>query len=67
MSDDDDDRAWKEGQATSRGTFLIDASIPTWVSRRTTVAVKAWIDFDDDGILEEEDGELHACWLLYIR
>ncbi|MBE9512716.1 MAG: hypothetical protein IMY77_01460 [Chloroflexi bacterium] len=66
-SDDDENRVWEEVEVNDFGAFLIEADIPSWISTRTTIAVKAWLDADDDGILEEERGELQACWPLYIR
>lgn len=66
-SDDDENRVWDEVEVDDFSAFLVEQDIPSWVSTRTTVVVKAWLDFDDDGFLEEEDGELQACWPLYIR
>jgi len=65
--DDGEDRIWEEVEVNEYCAFLEETEIPTWVRTRTTVAVKAWIDLDDDDTLEEEDGELQACWPLYIR
>lgn len=66
-NDDGEDRTWEEVEVNDYCAFLVETEIPTWVSTRTTVAVKAWIDLDGDTTLEEEDGELQACWPLYIR
>lgn len=65
--DDGEDRIWEEVEVDEYCAFLVETEIPTWVRTRTTVAVKAWIDLDNDGTLEEEDDELQACWPLYIR
>ena len=65
--DDGEDRIWEEAEVNEYCAFLEETRIPTWVRTRTTVAVKAWIDLDNDDTLEEEDGELQACWPLYIR
>jgi hypothetical protein len=67
ICDDRCDRVWDEEVVNSCGAFRIDRTIPSWVDTRTTVSVKAWLDIDDDGRLEEEDGDLQACWPLYIR
>ena len=65
--DDGEDRTWEEVEVNDYCAFVVETDIPTWVATRTTVAVKAWIDLDGDTDLEEEDGELQACWPLYIR
>lgn len=65
--DDGEDRIWEEAEVNEYCAFIVTTEIPTWARTRTTVAVKAWIDLDNNDILEEEDGELQACWPLYIR
>jgi hypothetical protein len=65
--EDGDDDVWEEIVVNDYCAFLIETEIPSWANSRAMVAVKAWIDFDGDGRLEEEDGELQACWPLYIR
>ncbi len=61
---------WTESTANECGAFTIGNPqqgeylvIPGWVPPGD-ISVKAWIDLDSDGILEE--GEKQASWPLYI-
>jgi len=56
---------WDEVLTNDCGAFITEIDIPIWVSIGP-VSVKAWIDLDNDGILEEENGEKQASWPLYI-
>ena len=66
-----ENRYWTEDKANECGAFNIGNPqegeylvIPAWVSLGT-VSVKAWIDLNANGILEEE-GEKQASWPLHI-
>ena len=63
----EDNREWTRRAANDFGAFRIDQNIPSWVSTGTTVSIKAWIDLNGNGRLEETKGEFQACWPLYIR
>jgi hypothetical protein len=56
---------WDDVITNACGAFITEIDIPIWVSLGS-VSVKAWIDLDNDGILEEENGEKQASWPLYI-
>lgn len=60
----DTDRVWGEKVANSCGAFQLSVKIPSKVTTTKAISVKAWIDLDDDGELEEDAGELQACWPL---
>jgi hypothetical protein len=62
-----DNRRWIDDVTNSDGAFHVeDIPIPSWVSTGP-VSVRAWIDLDGDGSLEEEDGEEQASWPLRIQ
>lgn len=61
-----ENRKWDETIANECGAFNIDnINIPSLTSSGP-VSVKAWIDLDGNGILEEEKGEKQASWPLNI-
>lgn len=62
----DTDRVWGEKVANSCGAFQLSVKIPSKVTTTKSISVKAWIDLDDDGELEEDAGELQACWPLRV-
>lgn len=62
----DTDRVWGEKVANSCGAFQLSVKIPSKVTTTKSISVKAWIDLDDDGNLEEKDGELQASWPLRV-
>jgi len=63
----EDNRVWFTQTVNVFGAFRVSKSIPSWVDNNVTVSVIAWIDLDENDELEEEEGELQACWPLYIR
>jgi len=67
ISEDGDNREWFSQTVNEFGAFRVSKSIPSWVNTNITVSVIAWIDLNGNGNLEEEKGELQACWPLYIR
>ncbi len=62
----EDDDKWTDDIVNDCGAFNIETGIPSWVSRGP-VSVKAWIDFNDNGHLEEDKGEKQASWPLEIE
>jgi hypothetical protein len=57
---------WTHVVTNDCGAFNIDdIDIPVWASLGP-ISVKAWIDLDNDGILEEENREKQASWPLHI-
>jgi len=60
----ENNRFWGEVTVNDCGAFRLSRNIPTGVKTADPISVKAWIDLDDDGDLEEEDGELQASWPL---
>jgi hypothetical protein len=60
------DREWGEVTANSAGAFRLNKTIPSWVRTNEPTSIKAWVDLDNDGNLEEETGELRACWPLRV-
>jgi len=67
ISEDGDNREWFSQTVNEFGAFRVSKSIPSWVNTKITVSVIAWVDLNGNGDLEEEEGELQACWPLYIR
>ena len=67
ISEDGDNREWFSQTVNEFSAFRVSKSIPSWVNTNITVSVIAWIDLNGNGNLEEEKGELQACWSLYIR
>lgn len=59
-------RVWGEVTANSCGAFRLNKNIPSWVKTTSPISVRAWVDLDDDGKLEEKAGELQACWPLRV-
>ena len=60
----ENNRFWGEVTVNDCGAFRLSRNIPTGVKTADPISVKAWIDLDDDGNLEEKDGELQASWPL---
>ena len=67
ISEDGENRQWFSQKVNDFGAFRVSKPIPSWVNTNITVSVIAWVDLNGNGDLEEEDGELQACWPLYIR
>jgi hypothetical protein len=67
ISEDEDNREWFSQNINDYGAFRVTKSIPSWVDTNMTVSVIAWVDLNNNDDLEEEKGELQACWPLYIR
>lgn len=63
----EDNREWARQTVNDFGAFRIDEDVPKWVSTSITVSVRAWVDLNKNSELEEDEGELQACWPLYIR
>lgn len=57
---------WGENEVNTCGAFRIKTDIPHRVKGGDTVTVKAWIDLDGDGELEEDNGELQATYPLRV-
>ena len=62
-----DDRLWTTATVNDFGAFRVSKEIPTWVSTSGPISVKAWIDLNGNGDFEEDEGELQACWPLYVH
>ena len=62
----DRNRVWGEKAANSCGAFRLSTSVPTGVTTDNPISIRAWIDLDDDGKLEQDAGELQACWPLRV-
>jgi len=67
----DTNELWEDETVTANGcgSFIITetevpADLDEWVDE--TVSVRAWID-DGDGVFEDDEDELAACWPLYIE
>jgi len=67
ISENGDNRQWFSQKINDFGAFRVSKTIPSWVNTSITVSVIAWVDLNGNGDLEEEEGELQACWPLYIR
>jgi hypothetical protein len=67
ISEDGENRKWFSQQINDFGAFRANKTIPSWVNTNITVSVIAWVDLNGNGDLEEDKGELQACWPLYIR
>ena len=63
----EDNRVWTTQKANEFGAFRVSKEVPSWVNTSTTYSVIAWIDLNDNGKLEEDKGELQACWPLYMK
>ena len=59
-------KVWDKVIANDCGAFEIERVFPHWVSVGL-VSVNAWIDLNNNELLEEEDGEKQASWPLYIE
>jgi hypothetical protein len=52
--------------ANSCGAFQTFGLLPSDLVAGSMVSVKAWVDLNDNGILETANGEFQACWPLNI-
>ena len=59
-------RYWGEVTVNDCGAFRLSKNIPSGVKTTNPISIKAWIDLDDDGDYDEEDGELQASWPLRV-
>jgi hypothetical protein len=59
-------RVWGEAVSNSDGAFRLNMTIPSWVDTARPSTIRAWVDLDNDGDLEEGAGELRACWPLRV-
>ena len=57
---------WGENVVNTCGAFRLKRDVPPRVTAGETVTVKAWIDLDGDGVLEEDNGELQATYPLRV-
>ncbi|UCD54021.1 MAG: collagen-like protein [Dehalococcoidia bacterium] len=57
---------WGENEVNTCGGFRLKSDVPPRVTAGDTVTVKAWIDLDGDGELEEDNGELQATYPLRV-
>lgn len=59
---------WGENVVNDCGGFRLSRGVPPRVQagEGDTVTVKAWIDLDGDGVLEEDNGELQATYPLRV-
>ncbi len=57
---------WGENPANACGGFRLKTDVPPRVQSGDTVTVKAWVDLDGDGELEEDNGELQATYPLRV-
>ena len=57
---------WGENEVNTCGAFRVKTDIPRRVKGGDTITVKAWIDLDGDGELEEDNGELQATYPLRV-
>lgn len=57
---------WGENVVNDCGGFRLARTVPPRVTADETVTVKAWIDLDGDGVLEEDNGELQATYPLRV-
>jgi len=61
-----EERSWTRQTVNEYGTFRTSVTVPTWAPTNTTVTVLAWIDYNDNGEFDEDEGECQACWPLYV-
>ena len=57
---------WDDVVTNDCGAFIEEVDVPHWVNNGA-VSVKAWIDLNGNGSLEEEMGENQASWPLDIH
>lgn len=62
----ENNRVWGEVTANECGAFRMSKNVPTGVKTTNPISVKAWVDLDDDDVLEQNAGELQACWPLRV-
>ncbi len=62
----EENRYWGEKEVNTCGAFRLKTDIPPRVKADETITVKAWIDLDGDGVLEEDNGELQATYPLRV-
>ena len=62
----EENRYWGEKEVNTCGAFRLKTDIPPRVKSNETITVKAWIDLDGDGVLEEDNGELQATCPLRV-
>ena len=60
------DLYWGENVVNDCGGLRFSRDVPPRVQSGDTVTVKAWIDLDGDGELEEDNGELQATYPLRV-
>jgi hypothetical protein len=52
--------------ANSCGAFQTYGILPSDLAVGSVISVNAWVDLNDNGILETANGEFQACWPLDI-